>query len=68
MLPVLLLAGACSDLNPYDRSKYEKSDEPVSETTNQKMASEMNAAPEVDPNKPFAKQEEIDDWGASTPR
>ena len=68
LVPAMLILGACSDLNPYDRSEYEKADKPISRTTNKKMVSEMNAAPKADPSNPFAEPEEPDDWGSSTPR
>ena len=67
-VPAVLILGGCSDLNPYDRSKYEKAETPISEHTNHELFNDENANRKFDPNKPFAKQEEPDDWGASTPR
>ena len=44
----------CSDINPYDRSEYKEAETPIAESTNHEMVADMNAAPKVDPSKPFA--------------
>ncbi len=60
-LSLLIALGACSDLNPYDRSEYETAEKPISESTNLSVG-------EINETNPSGRQNnrQNNGWGNQT--
>ncbi len=58
LIVTLIAVAGCSDINPYDRSKYEKAEKPIHKSTNYAVSEGMNSG---------QSEDQSGDWGSDTP-